>query len=314
MKELSIGIIGLGAIGQRLIPSFEQHEGFTVAAISDVNKNLMKETTQQHQLKAIHYTDAEEMIEYGALDALYIAVPPKFHHHYALLAAKRGIAILCEKPLANSIKEAEEMTEAVKAANVVNAIHFPLHYSNEVARLKEKLSKIGDIQRIELTMRFETWPRYWQQNEWIAKREQGGFIREITPHFIQLTNKLFGKIIISANETLYPENEEESETSVIALGTAGHIPLLLNGHSGIGMKDDLTYRIYGTKGIISLDQWAELKYGTPGQQLALIQERSVSASSSLLTAFHHAITTGQPADLVSFEEGTAVQKVFEQLL
>ncbi|MDZ5713513.1 Gfo/Idh/MocA family protein [Jeotgalibacillus haloalkalitolerans] len=314
MKELSIGIIGLGAIGQRLIPAFEQHEGFTVSAISDVNKALMKEATQKHSLKAIHYTDAEEMIEYGALDAIYIAVPPKFHHHYARLAAKRGIAILCEKPLANSIAEAEEMTEAVKAANVINAIHFPLHYSNEVALLKEKLSKIGDIQRIELTMRFETWPRTWQQNDWIAKREQGGFIREITPHFIQLTNRLFGKIIISAKDTQYPDNEIDCETSVVAFGSAGHIPFIINGHSGIGMKDDLTYRIYGTKGILSLDQWAELKYGNADQPIELIQERSASASGSLLTAFHYAITTGERADLVPFEEGTAVQKVFEQLL
>ncbi|MFB1083203.1 Gfo/Idh/MocA family protein [Jeotgalibacillus sp. JSM ZJ347] len=314
MKELSIGIIGLGAIGQRLIPAFEQHEGFTVSAISDVNKELMKQTTQQHSLKAIHYTDAEELIEYGALDAIYIAVPPKFHHHYTTLAAKRGIAILCEKPLANSVKEAEDMTEAVKKAKVINAIHFPLHYSNEVALLKEKLTKIGDIQRIELTMRFETWPRFWQQNDWIAKREQGGFIREITPHFIQLTNKLFGKIAITSKETQYPDNEEESETNIIAFGTAGHIPFLINGHSGIGMKDDLTYRIYGTKGVLSLDQWAELKYGTPEQPLELIQERATSASGSLLNAFHHAITTGQPSDLISFEEGTAVQKVFEQLL
>lgn len=314
MKELSIGIIGLGAIGQRLIPAFEQHGGFTVAAISDVNKDLMKETTQKHALKAIHYTDAEEMIEYGALDALYIAVPPKFHHHYALLAAKRGIAILCEKPLANSITEAEEMTESVKSAKVINAIHFPLHYSNEVALLKERLSKIGEIQRIELTMRFETWPRFWQQNDWIAKREQGGFIREITPHFIQLTNRLFGKIVFSANETQYPDNETDSETSVIAFGTAGYIPLLINGHSGIGMKDDLTYRIYGTKGVLSLDQWGELKYGNKDQALALVQQRATSASGSLLTAFHQAITTGETANLISFEEGTTVQKVFEQLL
>ncbi|TFD98103.1 Gfo/Idh/MocA family protein [Jeotgalibacillus salarius] len=314
MKELSIGMIGLGAIGQRLIPAFQQHEGYTISAISDTNKALMKDTTQTHALKAIQYTKAEEMIEYGALDAIYIAVPPKFHYHYALMAAKHGIAILCEKPLANSLEEAEEMTSAVKNANVINAIHFPLHYSNEVALLKEKLTEVGEIQRVELTMRFETWPRFWQQNEWIAKREQGGFIREITPHYIQLTNQLFGDMAISAKETKYPDSQDASETSVLAFGHAGPIPFLINGQSGIGMKDDLTYRIYGSKGIISLDQWSELKFGTAEKPLELIQERSASASESLLTAFHHAIVTGQSSNLVSFEEGTAVQKVFEQLL
>ncbi|KIL50657.1 hypothetical protein KP77_12770 [Jeotgalibacillus alimentarius] len=314
MQELSIGIIGLGAIGQRLIPAFEQHEGFTVSAISDVNKELMKQTSEKHGLKAIHYINAEEMIEYGSLDAVYIAVPPKHHHHYALLAAKRRIAILCEKPLANSTEEAEEMSATVKEAQVINAIHFPLHYSLEVALLKEKLSSIGEIVRIELTMRFETWPRFWQQNDWIAKREQGGFIREITPHFIQLTQRLFGKVAITSNETHFPETEELSETSVIALGTAGHVPLLINGHSGIGMKDDLTYRIYGTKGVFSLDQWSELKYATADQPLQLIQERSISASETLLLSFHQSIINGDPVNLITFEEGTAVQMVFEELL
>ncbi|TFE01293.1 Gfo/Idh/MocA family protein [Jeotgalibacillus sp. R-1-5s-1] len=314
MKTLSIGIIGLGAIGQRLIPAFIEHDHYEITAISDVNPELMNQTEKQHSLTAVKYADGLECIQHEGLDAIYIAVPPKWHAEYALAAAEKGLALLCEKPLANSIEEAEQMVAAVETYNVINAIHFPLHYSQEKALLAEKLKEIGEISRIELTMRFETWPRFWQQNEWINKREQGGFIREITPHFIQLTHELFGEINIESYTTDYPENNINSETSVIAFGTVdSNIPFLLNGHSGIGLKDNLTYRIYGTKGVLSLDQWAELKQATPEQPLTLIQRRAQSASESILDEFYQAVTTGD-GKIVSFKEGLSVQRIFEQLL
>ncbi|WP_227396830.1 Gfo/Idh/MocA family protein [Jeotgalibacillus aurantiacus] len=314
MNTLSIGIIGLGAIGQRLIPAFIEHDHYEISAISDVNPELMDQIQTQHALSAVKYADGFDLIQHDGLDAIYIAVPPKWHAAYALAAAEKGLALLCEKPLANSIEEAEQMTDAVEKYNVIDAIHFPLHYSQEKSLLTEKLKEIGEVNRIELTMRFETWPRFWQHNDWINKREQGGFIREITPHFIQLTHELFGEIDINSHATNYPANNSDSETSVIAFGTVGtDIPFLLNGHSGIGLKDDLTYRIYGTKGVLSLDQWAELKHGTPEQPLTLIQRRAQSASASILDEFYQAITTGD-GNIVSFKEGLNVQRVFEQLL
>ncbi|PPA68997.1 Gfo/Idh/MocA family protein [Jeotgalibacillus proteolyticus] len=313
-QPVYIAIIGLGAIGERLIPSFLAHPHYSIKAICDVDHQHMEKINSAYKLNAATYTSFEELLKDPSVNSVYIAVPPKWHYIYTMQAINKGKHILCEKPLANSLSEAMEMVKAADDNGIINAIHFPLHYSQEAVSLNEKLPEIGQLKRIELTMRFETWPRSWQQNDWIAKREQGGFIREITPHFIQLTHSLAGEISDIQSIVQYPGDHESCETSIIASGMlSGNVPIIINGHSGIGMKDDLTYRLFGTKGVLSLDQWAQLKQGSLTQPLELIQSREDRSSHSVLEEFHNAINL-KKANLVSFQEGHAVQRTLEELL
>ncbi len=78
--------------------------------------------------------------------------------------------------------------------------------------------EIGQIVRVELQTYFPHWPRLWQQNPWIASREQGGFTREVFPHYFQLMYRMFGQISITSHQTVYPEDETLAETSVLAIG------------------------------------------------------------------------------------------------
>ena len=95
---------------------------------------------------------------------------------------------------------------------------------------------------------FPHWPRIWQQNPWIASREQGGFTREVFPHYLQLMYRMFGQISITSHQTVYPEDETLAETSVLAIGkTVNDIPVFLNGISGIGQQEELSYTVYGVK-------------------------------------------------------------------
>ena len=77
---------------------------------------------------------------------------------------------------------------------------------------------IGEIVRVELSTYFPHWPRLWQQNPWIASREQGGFAREVFPHYLQLMYRMFGPISITEHQTTYPEDEKLAETEFLQLG------------------------------------------------------------------------------------------------
>src|SRR6185437_14002349 len=143
---------------------------------------------------------------------------------------------------------------------VLTAMHFPLMYSPSVRHMMKLVESgaLGKVLRIELNAYFPHWPRPWQKNPWIASREQGGFTREVFPHFLQLMYRMFGQVSITSHETVYPLDETLAETGVLAIGkTEKQIPVLLNGVTGIGQEEQLSYTVYGTEGVLKLRNWSE---------------------------------------------------------
>jgi len=314
-STVKVGIVGLGAVGERLLWQFAKHPQTVVAAICDTNTVRLKELQEKIENVQI-YTNYQELIADASIDLVYVAVPPKFHHPIVLEAAKAGKHILCEKPLANSLMEAEEMAEAVDRADVVNAINFPLPYSNAVHTFKAKWESgtIGSLKRVELKMHFPEWPRAWQQNPWIAGKEQGGFIREITPHYIQVMQDLFGEITYEQSFIDYPSNPELCETGVIAkLQLKDGTSVVIDGLSGIGRKEEISFKLYGEKGTLALKNWGQLEGETNEQSAFPIEVSDNNEHQDLISEIMKAIE-GKQAKLVSFQEGYKVQKLLEHLL
>ncbi|MFD2043582.1 Gfo/Idh/MocA family protein [Ornithinibacillus salinisoli] len=314
MKTVNVGIIGLGAIGERLLKQFHAHTATQITAISDVNVKRMEEM-KEILTDVKMYEDYQQLIADECVDLIYVAVPPKFHHQIAMDVMDAGKHILCEKPLANSFQEAKEMQEKAQSVDVVHAINFPLPYTNTTEMLAENIQKekIGTLKRIELTMKFPDWPRSWQQNDWIAGREQGGFIREITPHFIQLTQQLFGNVTHIQSHIDYPENKKACETGVIArMELEDGTPILINGISGIGKKEELAYEVYGSNGVLSLLNWGQLTYTSIKEEAVNVVERD-NTQPGLIDELVKAIA-GEPSHLITFDKGFDVQQVLEGIL
>ena len=171
---------------------------------------------------------------------------------------------------------------------------------------------IGKIVRVELQAYFPHWPRVWQQNPWIASREQGGFTREIFPHYFQLMYRMFGQLSITSHETVYPEDETLAEIGVLAIGkTANDIPFLVNGISGIGQQEELSYTVYGVEGVLKLRNWSELSIAQKDSPFEILT--SFDSVNSLTEECILAVN-GEEALLVSFDEGLEVQKLIDHLL
>ncbi|WP_243354986.1 Gfo/Idh/MocA family protein [Bacillus litorisediminis] len=312
---IQVGIIGLGAVGERLLHKFLEHPETEVAAICDANGERLK--TFQEKLPDVQfYTDYKSILADAKIDLVYVAVPPKFHHQIALEVIRAGKPILCEKPLANSYQEAVEMAEAAKKAGVVHAINFPTPYSSVYPILKDKLESgsIGQIKRLELHMYFQEWPREWQHNPWIAKREQGGFVREVSPHFLQVIIDLLGPVQNVYSQLTFPEDPTLCETGIIAHAELQDgTPILINGLSGVGQKEHLAFKIYGDKGVLSLVNWSQLVEETLETPNTIIPTERKDSLLGLIDELVKALK-GEPARLVNFDRGIEVQYVLEKLL
>ncbi len=313
-KTVNVGIIGVGIVGERFLKALQRHGKANVVGIFDTNLERAELIAEQYDV-LIYNTYADLLIDKD-IDLIYLAVPPKYHHPIAMEIIKANKHIICEKPLANSIEEAREMFETAERANIVHAMNFPTVYTAGFHELKKLLDEgfLGTLRRVELHAYFEQWPRSWQQTDWIASREQGGFVREVFTHFVQMTQMLFGKITDVQTKIEYPEDSTLCETGVIATGVLPDgTPMLFNGFSNIGTKEELALTIYGTEGTLSFTNWRDLWKSTRGVEKMKVELGENDHLVDLIDEVLKAIEQ-KDARIVSFEQGYYAQMIIEQIL
>lgn len=305
-----IGLIGLGAIGQRIIRSIGQNPDLSIQAVCDTDSALAARTAET--LGNIPWsTDYRAMLEGDVVDVVYVGVPPRFHHRIALDVVAAGKHIFCEKPLALNVAEAEEMAAAVKQAGAVNALNLSMHYSPGVAAFASHRTSgyLGELQRVDLNILFPKWPRAWQENPWIASRAQGGPVREVGPHWFHFILREFGPVVRVRADMAYPADPERCETGAAGiLELAGGQWVNVNILTGVPRPEVVALTAYGTEGTLGLTEWSNpVGSRTGGALEPLPKPEDVKP----LTANLVQAVRGQQADLVGFDMGVAIQKLLE---
>lgn len=314
MKALKIGVIGVGGVGEKVMKAFIEHPETMVKGVYDVSRERAEEIAQKYHV--INYGNFEELLAQEDIDLIYIAVPPKFHHRFVMETIEHNKHVFCEKPLASNLDEAQEMQREAEKRELITSINFPTIHKQEFKMIEKLLNEnfIGDLRRVEVHCHFQDWPRPWQKNAWISSREQGGFTREVLPHYINMIQMLFGKIKIDHKTIEYPIDSSQCESGMIAFGKVKDgAPLLLHGSVDLGMTEKLQFTIYGTEGSISLVDWSQLwisRKGERQQKVELPPENHVhSFIDQLIKSFR-----GEEARIVSFKDGCEVQAVLDDLL
>ncbi|GAJ12269.1 unnamed protein product, partial [marine sediment metagenome] len=118
-KSLSFAVLGCGSIAKIAhLPSIKKTEGVELIACCDINEETAKSTAQKWDAK-YWFTDYKEMFEKcDELDAVIIATPNNVHRNQAVAAAKAGLHIVVEKPLAVTNFEAWDIVNACKKYKV----------------------------------------------------------------------------------------------------------------------------------------------------------------------------------------------------
>lgn len=312
-NKKNIGIIGAGVVAERIINASKVNPRANVKGIYDNNPEKLKEVVDKYDLTGVG--SYKELLEDKDIDIIYLAVPPKYHYPIALDIFESGKHFICEKPLANSREEAESMARISKDKDMVTAMNFPTIYTKAFEKIESLLKEgfIGELVRIEFQGYFTNWPRLWQQNNWIDTREQGGFVREVVTHYIQIIQRLFGDIENIVSFIEYPKDPIKSEKSIIAKGEIGDVQVLINAVAHIGMVEDLSFKIFGSKGSIFLKNWRELWVSDEKGNMREIEITEESNLVELLNNVFRAID-GKEANIVNFEEGYRTHRIIESLL
>jgi glucose-fructose oxidoreductase len=143
-------VVGLGHIAQvAVLPAFA-HAKRNSRLVALVTSDPVKERKLARKYGAERtcgYEEYDDLLASGDVDAVYIALPNHMHREYAERAARAGVHVLCEKPLAPTVADCEAMIDAAKTAGVRLMTAYRLHFEKtnlEAVRIV-KSGKLGDV-------------------------------------------------------------------------------------------------------------------------------------------------------------------------
>ncbi len=145
-SKVRYAVVGLGWIAQEdVLPAFAQAENSQLVALISGDQIKREELGKQYEVKTYTYQEYDHCLKSGKVDAVYIALPNHLHREYTVRAADAGVHVLCEKPMAVTEQECEEMTQACLKNKVKLMIAYRLHFdkANMMAVEIIKSGKIG---------------------------------------------------------------------------------------------------------------------------------------------------------------------------
>jgi predicted dehydrogenase len=123
MDRVGFGVIGAGLFGENHALVYSRLPGVDLVAVCDQNEARAREVAERYRARA-HYTDFAQLLADPEIRAVSIATPDFAHSEIALAAAQAGKHILCEKPLATTVEEAQSIVDAAARAGVKLMVDF----------------------------------------------------------------------------------------------------------------------------------------------------------------------------------------------
>lgn len=265
---INLGIIGFGFMGKTYAYAAEVLNLFypdapkvNIKRVATSSEKTAKAVSKRYGINAS--SDVDSIISDKEIDAVYIATPNKFHYDNIKQAIEGNKHLLCEKPMALNLEEADEVCSLVRDKKLVNHMVFEYRYIPAIMKIKELISKnaIGNIIQFRALYLHGSYVDPQRPMSW-RLTEQSGALMDLGPHVIDLVNFLVDPIteVISKKVTKIPRRPkakgdkeyQDVNTDDIAwllcetkAGVSGSIEV---SRLSTGCVDDLRLEIHGEKG------------------------------------------------------------------
>lgn len=137
MEKVRIGVVGIGHLGQFHLQKYAKLENCEIVGASDVLEERAANAAALYGCQAM--TDCRKMI--GSVDAVSIAVPTQCHHAVAKAFLKAGVHVLLEKPIAETLAQADELIALADKSRLVFQIGFVERFNPAVVALREVIGR-----------------------------------------------------------------------------------------------------------------------------------------------------------------------------
>jgi predicted dehydrogenase len=196
LRPLRIGIAGTGFGAAIHLPALQSLPGVAVAAIAGSRPDKTAEIARKHGV-ALACRGIEELVAQD-LDAVTLALPPALAERAAGLALDRGLAILAEKPLADSAEAAEMLARRAAAQTAMVDFEFAELPAFRALRNVIAGGELGRIERIDVTWLTQSYAHRHRIWSWKTDRaRKGGVVPLLGTHVLFLLEWLVGPVAIT---------------------------------------------------------------------------------------------------------------------
>jgi predicted dehydrogenase len=316
MKKIRWGLIGCGDISRkRVAPALRDEAGGELVAVSRARAALAESFAQEFGARR-GYGDWRDLLNDQEIDAVYLATPVHLHAEQTIAAANAGKHVLCEKPMALSVAECDEMMAACEKNQVSLGIAYYRRFYPALERIRHLLQsgEIGQPMLAQINA-FESFnPDSSHPRAWLIDKAKagGGPMMDFGCHRIELLMHLFGHLMetVSVNDQLRFTRSVEDTSAAFFKFDSGVRATLTVTHTVMESQDTLD--IFCTEGSIHI---ASLNHGE--MRIKTRQSESVESHPPhdnlhlpLIADFTQAILhQRQPA--VSAATGREVSRILE---
>lgn len=276
-KKINAAIVGTGFIGPAHLEALRRIPNIEVVGLVEVTQELADEKAKLLGISKA-YT-FEEMLKDSEVDVVHICTPNFLHYPQTKAALEAGKHVICEKPLAVKIEEAEELVAIAKEKGLVNAVHFNLRYYPMIRQIKTMREKgeLGDVYNV-MGSYLQDWLFLKTDYNWRLEPDKSGdsrAIADIGSHLLDIIEYVTGLKItevmadfstvhktrlkpLKAIETYSGKMLTMDDYEEVPINTEDHATVLLrfdNGSKGsitvsqvnAGRKNRLNIEIAGSK-------------------------------------------------------------------
>ena len=253
---ISVALIGCGRAGMIHAHNFHGRvPNAKITAVADISEEAARAAAAALSISAF-YTDYRELLKKEPVDAVIVVSPTHLHHQIVLDCAKAKKHILCEKPMAMTVSECEDMIACCRENGVKLQLGFMRRHDKSFQRAKESLERgdIGELVQIHSCTRGPSKPRPWMYD----LKASNGILAEVNSHDIDAVRWFAGseidKLYAVGGNYRNPEATAEYPDyydSVLMSGTFQNgVQFVIDGAAYVQYGYDAKMELVGTKGVI----------------------------------------------------------------
>jgi predicted dehydrogenase len=259
-QRVGYAIVGLGHLTlAEILPAFGQAKHCKPVALVSGDADKMAKAAKQYGIKpssCYSYANYDKLKDNPEVEVIYIVLPNSMHHEYTIRGAKAGKHILCEKPMATSAKECEEMIAACNKAGKKLMIAYRIQYEplNRQAQKMVRDKTYGKTKLIQMmNCQNQAHDQQWRHKKALAG---GGSLPDVGLYCLNTTRFLLGEEPTEVSAQIYSTpgddrfKEIEENVSFTLRFPSGVIAQCMTGYGSFNNK---SYAVHAETGTIKMD-------------------------------------------------------------
>jgi glucose-fructose oxidoreductase len=248
-------VIGQGHFAQAaVLPAIDQLDDIELVALVSGSEHKLHELGTIYGVRTLaHYDDLDQLLAGGGIDAVYIAVPNDMHAEMTMIAARHGVHVLCEKPMAPTEAECMQMIRTCEQRRVKLMIAYRLHFqaANLVAVEIARGGELGDPRVFSSTFTMQV----REGNTRVQPRRGAGPLYDIGIYCVNAARYLFRAepAEVLAMKLCGRDHRFASVDEAYAVTMRFPHERVAQFTCSYGAADRAHYEVVGTDGVLTLD-------------------------------------------------------------